>query len=221
MFVRTYMSQNVITVSPAQDVAEALRIMKKSKIRRLPVVEGDTVVGIVTLRDVYRTIPEDINPAGEGAPPILRTGTQVRDIMQPDVKIADPREPLEDVALRMRRNRLSGMPVVHNGKLVGVITESDIFESFAHAMGADQGGVRISFDLDPDPKALFKIIQTMKAYGIQVSSLSKFQALPNSRETFTMRVHGTDVDKFIKSLWTAGYRVVGVLRDEDEDENGK
>jgi len=216
MFVQTWMSENVVTASPDQDAAEALRIMKASRIRRMPVVEDDVVVGIITLTDVYRLMPEDVNPTMEKIAADLRIGKTVGEVMRREVMTADPREPLEDVAQRMRRHRLSGMPVIRNEKLVGMITESDIFEGFAHAMGAGQGGIRISFDLEHDPKALFKIVQTMKAFGIEVSSLSKYQSLPDGRETFTMRVHGADVDKFVTTLWNAGYRVVGVLRDEDD-----
>ena len=223
MFVRTWMSGSITTVAPDRDVAEALRIMKESSVRRLPVVSGEKLVGIVTKRGLYLAVPNDVNPASEDLPPDLRTGVSVADVMTRDVMTTGLGEPLEDVAERMRANKISGMPVVHGEKVVGMITESDIFSGFAQAMGAGKGGVRISFDLDPDPKALARIVQIMKAYGIQVSSLSKFENKTGDRETFTMRVHGDSVDKFINSLWNIGYRVVGVVREGEEtpgDEEG-
>jgi len=223
MFVRTWMSANITIVAPDRDVAEALRIMKESNVRRLPVVSNEKLVGIVTKRGLYLAVPNDVNPASEDVPPDLKTGVRVADVMEREVMTADLGEPLEDVAERMRANKISGLPVVHGEKVVGIITESDIFAGFAQAMGAGKGGVRISFELDPDPKALARIVQIMKAYGIQVRSLSKFESESGECETFTMRVHGDGVDKFINSLWNIGYRVVGVVREGEDvpgDEEG-
>ena len=217
MFIRTWMSTNIITVAPDYDVAEALRIMKESSVRRLPVISDGKLVGIVTKGALYLSVPNDVNPASEDMPLDLKTGVSVADVMERDVMTAGLGEPLEDVAERMRANKISGMPVVHGEKVVGMITESDIFSGFAQAMGAGRGGVRISFELAPDPKALARIVQIMKAYGIQASSLSKFENKSDNRETFTMRVHGDGVDKFINSLWNIGYRVLGVVREGEEE----
>lgn len=218
MYVQMWMSSDVITASPQQDVAEALAVMKRRRVRRLPVVEKGALVGIVTLHHLYRVLPRDVNPTREDSAPTGPTGIPIGEIMERDVVTTTPFEPLEDVAEIMRKRKIGGVPILQHGKLVGIITESNIFEAFAQALGAGRGGVRITFDLETDPKALGKIARMMTTFAIELISLAMYCVPSKKREVFTMRVQGRDVERFIKGLWQKGYRVVGVKHEDEEDE---
>ena len=216
MYVQTYMTPDLVTIPSYQDAAEALRVMRRHGIRRLPVLDQGKLVGIVTLHGLYRVLPENVNPAKAALPPTFRTGSAVGEIMDREVITAKASEPLEDVAQRMREHKISGVPVVRRGEVVGIITESDIFRVFAQVMGAGLGGVRIAFDLKYDPTCLGDILQSAKVYGITVNSLAMCRSLTGERVTVTMRIDGQDVERFVRSLWNSGYRVVGVIPEEDE-----
>ncbi len=218
MYVQMHMTGDPVTIPSDCDIAEAVRIMKKHDFRRLPVVDAGKLTGLVTLHGLYRALPENINPARGDLPETLLCGTLVREVMSDEVITAEPTEPLEEAAERMRRHKIGGMPVVRRGEVVGVITESDIFRAFMQLMGAGLGGIRISFDVSPQPATLHKVLQTAGVYGVKVNSLTMCRTVAHDRVTFTMRIEGQDVNRFVASLWKSGYRVVGVRRDEDAEE---
>jgi len=215
MFVQTYMTPDPVTVAPESDVVEALRTMERRGIRRLPVIEGGRLVGMVSRGELYRALPRDINPTKRDLPDNLRAGTPVSEIMSRDVVTAAPSEPLEEAAERMRRHGVGGMPVVQRGRVVGMITESDIFRAFMQVMGAGLGGIRVTFDMPPGPPAVQKVLQCANIYGIRVNSLAMCRSGAEDRMTFTLRIEGPDVERFIRALWQAGYRVMGVRRGQE------
>jgi len=211
MYVQAFMTMDPVTVTPSTDVAEAIRQMKRANCRRLPVLDNGRLVGIVTLHDMYGILPHHVNPAKADLAPGLESGIAVGDVMTRDVITAEPTEPLEEVAERMRRNRVGGIPVVHRGVLVGIITESDIFRVFTQLMGGQYGGVRISLEVQPEPMSLHKLLEFAGVYAIRIISLSMFRSEAGDRILVTMRVAGEDIERFLNSLWNAGYRVTGVL----------
>jgi len=153
-----------------------------------------------------------VNPAKEELPVALHTGIAVGQVMTREVITAEPTEPLEDVAERMRRNGVGGIPVVHRDRLVGIITESDIFGAFTQLMGAGFGGIRITLDTQPGPASLRKVLGSADVYAIRIISLAMCRNQAGDRLLLTMRISGADVERFVSSLWNAGYRVTGVLR---------
>jgi len=154
-------------------------------------------------------LPQEHNPLKEGAG-IRRAGVTVGEVMERNVPTAQPNQSIEDVASIMRANRASVMPIVDRGRLVGIVTESDVFDAMACAFGAGQGGVRITFDLPDDPKALVKVAQAMRTFAINVLNMTMYHTEDEDRETFTLRAQGKDVDRFVQSLWKMGCRVLGV-----------
>jgi len=210
MDVRTWMSRDVITVSMDADIADAVALMKRRNIRRLPVLDAeDHVTGLVTLLNLCVLLPPEKNPLQKDAG-IKATGVTVGEVMDRNVWTAEPSQSIEDVASIMRANRATVMPVVDHERLVGIVTETDVFDAMACAFGAGQGGVRITFDLPDDPKALVKVAQAMRTFAITVLNMTMYHAEDEERETFALRVHGRDVDRFVQSLWKMGCRVLGV-----------
>jgi len=219
MYVRTWMSRDVITARMDEDIADAVALMKKHNIRRLPVLDAeDRVAGIVTLLNLCMLLPLEHNPLKEDVA-IEPTGVTVGEVMERNVPTVTPNQSIEDVASIMRANRATVMPVVDRGRMVGIVTESDVFDAMACAFGAGQGGVRITFDLPDDPKALVKVAQAMRTFAITVLNMTLYHTEDEERETFTLRVQGKDVDRFVQSLWKMGCRVLGVKDEEAAEES--
>jgi CBS domain-containing protein len=125
--VQDFMTGEPVVVAPSTPLAEAYNLMFDNEIRRLPVVEGDEVIGIVTLRDLERAAPgrfddDDIETRLEVA---ART---VREIMTYDPVTISPEDTVQEAAERMLEYQISALPVVQDGHIVGIITESDIFK---------------------------------------------------------------------------------------------
>jgi CBS domain-containing protein len=118
--VRDLMTKDPMCVSPSQSLAEAARILRDEDVGSLPVCEDDRVIGIVTDRDIV------IRAVADGSDP--RT-TSVADVASREVQTVDPDENLDDALKVMASNQVRRLPVVENGRLVGVLAQADIAEA--------------------------------------------------------------------------------------------
>lgn len=126
--VREWMTTPVITVTQYTSISNAHQIMKEKGIRRLPVLDDDCLVGIVTLGDVREASPSDATTLSIWELNYLWSQLTVEKIMSRKLITVDPDETVLAAAQLMLDQKISGLPVVDkSGKLVGMITESDIF----------------------------------------------------------------------------------------------
>jgi acetoin utilization protein AcuB len=120
------MTENPYVVSPDTSLIAAYSLMFEKEVRRLPVVQGQALVGIITLSDIQRAIPltlEEIDTATK----LEMAAVTVRDVMTSDPITVTPDDTIQEAAERMLENQVSGMPVVENDHVIGILTESDIF----------------------------------------------------------------------------------------------
>lgn len=124
--VRDLMTKDPITVGPGLALDDACALMAEHEIRRLPVLQYGKLAGIVTFGDIQRTLPAVA--AGTTANGSLSAATlTIGDIMSPDPIIVTPGDTIQEAAEQMLENQISGLPVVEDGRVVGIVTESDIF----------------------------------------------------------------------------------------------
>jgi CBS domain-containing protein len=121
------MSKDVLTVDPKTPIAEAYRLMKERKVRRLPVVKDGRLIGIVTLGDVREASPSSATSLSIWELNYLWAQLTVDRVMKTHVITIAPDATIMDAASLMLEHKISGLPVVDDGALVGIITESDIF----------------------------------------------------------------------------------------------
>ncbi len=127
--VREWMTESVISVTPGTPISQAHQIMKKNDVRRLPVVEGRKLVGIITIGDVREASPSDATTLSIWELNYLWAQLTVEKIMTRRVLTVQPDSPMVEAARLMLDNKISGLTVVDDdGHLVGVVTESDIFK---------------------------------------------------------------------------------------------
>jgi acetoin utilization protein AcuB len=120
MLVRNRMSRPAVTIRQDADFQKALALMQEKKLRRLPVVDDDgQLVGIIVERDLL-----------VAAMRYLQSRVEVGDVMTRNVVSVGPDTDLNEVARMMLERKIGGLPVVEHGRLVGIITESDIFKRF-------------------------------------------------------------------------------------------
>jgi acetoin utilization protein AcuB len=134
--VRDWMTPDPITISSDADVPEAYWLMVNHKIRRLPVVERGKLVGIITLEDLRRMMPADVIRVDPARVSDMLSKTLVRHMMTKDPKTISASALLIEAASQMLEHRIGALPVMDGDKLVGIITESDIFRALVKQLQA-------------------------------------------------------------------------------------
>lgn len=155
MRAKDVMTSNPLTISPRESLGSALSLMERRQVRRLPVVNNGKLVGIITKNDIYSAVRVRTD---RNLSPKLREIT-VEEIMSRHLITASQEDPIEQCALTMVTNRVSGLPVLDKEKnIVGIITETDIFKVFVNMLGIHEGGTRLDFKTDNPEKLvdLFK-----------------------------------------------------------------
>ncbi|MDR7480921.1 MAG: CBS domain-containing protein [Armatimonadota bacterium] len=147
MLVRDCMTPDPTTVAPQTSLGDALRVMRRQRIRHLPVMERDRLVGIVTWTDLMRASPSPASGLAAWEIPELLAQAPVRDVMTEHPVTVAPDLPVEDAARLLRERKIGSLPVVDGDRLVGIVTESDLFDALVRLLGGDIGGVRMAVDL--------------------------------------------------------------------------
>jgi len=215
MFVQLWMTKELVVATKDTTIAEAALLLKQHKIRRLPVVdEKGNLLGILSKEDLINGLPSIIDPLKDNAERILITQVKVISLMTADPITLSPADPLEKGAKLMRRNKIGGIPVVEEGKLVGIITESDIFQAFMEVMGLDEKGVRIELAIDKIPESFYEVIEVLSEKEMRIHAISLYRNYSEKKQLLTIRIKGDDTGATIDALWGAGFKVNSV---ESED----
>jgi len=135
MQVQEWMNRDVVTVTPDESFRTAMHLIRQKGIRHLPVVEGKRLVGIVTDRDLRQAAPSGATSLSIHELHYILEKVTVRDIMTKQVVTIRPDQTVEDAALLLLGHRIGGLPVVREGELIGIITETDILQAFLQLRG--------------------------------------------------------------------------------------
>jgi len=170
MLVKNWMSSSVISINANDSIKEAMALLRKYEIRMLPVIDNDKLVGVVTDRDVKRATglncveTEHLDPGF--------TIKKVSSIMTGDPVTVPPEYTVEDVAELLLVNKISGVPVVDNQKkVVGILTQSDLFRLWILFTGAGQKGIRMGFYVIDKRGVILKITDIIRDYGGRIESI--------------------------------------------------
>jgi acetoin utilization protein AcuB len=182
MIVKNWMTTNVITISPDTSMMKASRLMKEKGIRRLPVLdEAGAVIGIVTDRDIKDASPSKATSLDIHEIYYLLSELKVKDIMTKNPVCSGETDSVEGVALKMLEKRFGGMPVVdEEGRIKGIITDSDIFKLLVSITGICIGGAQVAFELQNTPGQVGPILETLHKYGVGVVSILTSQEAEDS-----------------------------------------
>ena len=216
MFVKMWMSTDVVTVEAETPILEARDLMKQHNVRRLPVMKGKHLVGIVTQGDIQEAGPSDATSLSIWELNYLLARTKVQDIMtsEDDLITISPNDPVEQVALLMRERKVGSLPVLDGTDLVGIITESDIFSVLLSVMGVRKGGSRLTIALDDQPGRLAKVLDVIKQHDSNVLSLVTCEECRQGIEdaegktVVAVRIEDYDFRKIVKDLKDAGIQVL-------------
>lgn len=157
MAVKDFMTKRVVYVSPETTVAAAADIMRDKGLRRLPVIEHDKLVGLVTEGTMAEASPSKATSLSIYEMNYLLNKTKVGDIMIKNVLTVSKYASLEDAIYIMLQNKVGVLPVVDNDQISGIITDKDVFRAFLEISGYGQAGIRIGLEVTDTPRVLEKL----------------------------------------------------------------
>jgi acetoin utilization protein AcuB len=209
MYVRNYMTSNPYTVTVDATVAETLELMRAKHIRRVPVLKNGVLAGIITERKLLEVSPSSATTLSVFEINYLLAKTRIETIISKEVVTVSPDNLLEEAAVKMREFDIGGLPVVDQGKLVGIITETDIFEAFIEILGFKDQGCRIAIKFEDDkPGVLAKVAEIIAGFNVNISHLALF------RGEIIIRVNALKIDDIVKALEENGYKVLSIVKNE-------
>jgi acetoin utilization protein AcuB len=135
VLVEQWMNRDVASVGPDDSFRTAMHLIRQKGIRHLPVVEGRRLVGMVTDRDLRQASPSGATSLSIHELHYILEKLTVREIMTKQVVTVRPDQTVEDAALLLLGHRIGGLPVVRDGELAGIITETDILQAFLQLRG--------------------------------------------------------------------------------------
>ena len=209
--VDKWMTRDVITVPPQEKIIDAFELMQGRGIRHLPVVEDGELKGLVTDRDIRLALIPSPLSTPEDRMYHLGALERVDEIMATELITVEPTTTIEEAAKLMAQYKIGAVPVVGQGKLVGILTETDILSVFIEMLETIQSSSRLDVVLGDKPGALdevYRLLQSSQARVISVSMSPEETAGP---PIYSFRIERTPVEPLVHKLEKAGYRVVQAL----------
>lgn len=172
MLVKGWMTSDVMTIDEDTSMMKASQIMKENNVRRLPVMQKGKLVGMVTDRDIKEASPSKATTLDVHELYYLLSELKVKDIMTKHIVTIGPEETVEKAAVKMLEHHISGLPVVNDkGKLVGVITQGDVFKVLVSLTGIYRGGTQFAFNLEDRPGSIKEVGDMIRKHGGRMVSI--------------------------------------------------
>ncbi len=200
MFVGERMSRPVISVSPDAPINEVLVMFRNEHIRRAPVMKEGRLVGIVSERDLLNASPSSATTLSVWELNYLISKVKVKDVMTKKVITVDADTPIEEAARIMADKKIGGLPVTSAGKVVGMITETDLFKILLELMGAREKATRVTVTVPDRPGELAKITRTIASNGGDFISFGIFSGPDTDSRVVTFKVQGIKKEKIREVL---------------------
>nr|MBN1228128.1 CBS domain-containing protein [Anaerolineae bacterium] len=201
MLIRDIMTPRPITIRPDSDYLAAIAIMRAGNFRHLPVVDQDKkLVGIVSYEDLRATKSNMEESTRQQA--ILSDGVLIRvaSVMKENVITCPPDFPVEEAACLMIKHKVSCLPVLDEGQLVGIITDIDVFRVFVDVLGGGSPTIRVSVQMDNRPGQIAALAQQVARISGNISSIASYPADKPDRLNIMLRIENVDLSTLVDAI---------------------
>jgi acetoin utilization protein AcuB len=211
MLVRERMTKNPVTTTPDTSVTDALRLMRERKVRRLPVMDArGKLVGIVADQDLLYASPSPVSSLSVWEMNYLLAKLKVEEVMTRQVITVTEDTPLEEAARIMVDNKIGGLPVMRDGQLAGIVTETDLFKIFLELLGARRPGVRVAAYIPGVKGTLAKITSAISGVGGNIMSFGQSMDATGTRWEITLKVQDVSRDKLVEAIRPVVQEIIDV-----------
>lgn len=210
MLVRDKMSTPPVTITPETPFQDALKLMREQRFRRLPVVNrSGELVGIVSERDLLYATPSPASSLSVWELQYLLSQLQVQNIMTKEVVTTTADTPIEDAAEVMATRKIGGMPVVdENNYVLGVVTETDIFNAFVEMMAVEKSGLRLTLEVPDRMGVLADLAIAIDEAGGHVVSVGTYQSATPGLRRLLIKVQGLSKGQVVEISERLGDHIV-------------
>jgi acetoin utilization protein AcuB len=200
MLVGNRMTKEPVTITADVLLSEAQEKMRKGGFRRLPVIGDGKLVGIITDRDLR----------AHGG---YLERTRANGVMTEKVRTVSPATTLEEAAQILLHYQIGGLPVVDDGRLVGIITTSDVMKAFLDTMGASQpASNRIDFVLEGEEHGLIEASRVVSREGGEILGIGTYREKIEENPVCYLRLLSGNAERTAEALRRSGFNVLGVHR---------
>ena len=201
MLVKDRMTPNPITIESDTSFTEAIRILRENKIRHLPVMDKKgTLLGIVTQTDLLHASPSSATSLSIFEINYLLANLHVSEVMSsPPITVSED-SPLEEAARVMVEKKIGCLPVMREGTLVGMIIETDIFETFVEVLGGEEASLRVTVRVPDVRGELAKVAGVIAKLGGNICSVARFRGEAPEHCYITLRLEGVEEDVLVSAL---------------------
>jgi acetoin utilization protein AcuB len=198
--VRDVMVTGPVTVRPHETARHAYRLMRDNRFRHLPVVEDGRLVGILSDRDLRPVLL---------SPTLARA--RVAELMSEELTTVGPDALVEEAASLLVVKKIGCLPVIADGRLVGIVTETDLLGVLVELLGLLTQSTRLDVAVAGGPDAYERIVEIIRAHEGRIISVG---AVPGSesKTVFSVRLEPRDPRPIVEALQTAGFEVLSHRR---------
>ena len=200
MLVGERMSHPVITVRPDLAIVDALDMMKREHIRRMPVIKDGKLVGIVSEDDILHASPSQATTLSVWEMNYLLSKITIKDVMSREVFTTTEDTPIEMAARVMVDKGVGGLPVMRGEHVVGIITETDLFKIFLELMGARDLGVRVTALVHEERGQLASLSKAIADAGGNFLAFGAFSGEHPGNRLVTFKVEGLDEQQVVNLI---------------------
>jgi acetoin utilization protein AcuB len=201
MLVKDRMSKHPLTANGEESIADTHRYMEEQNVRHLPVVDkSGQMIGLVTEEDLLKAEPSSATSLSVWEINSLLTKVKVKQVMVRDVVTTKEDVPIEEAAQLMLEHRIGCLPVLRDGKLVGIITETDLFRTFLELFAARQKGLRITMEVADREGELAKVAQAIANQGGYIAACGVFMSEDPTKWGLVFKVRNVKREELTNTL---------------------
>jgi acetoin utilization protein AcuB len=212
MFVRDRMTKHPLTIAEDESLSAAHRYMEAQSVRHLPVVNrAGAMVGLVTEDDLLRAEPSGATSLSVWEIHALLDRVRVKNVMVRKIITTTEETPIEEAAHLMLEHKIGCLPVLRDGALVGIITESDIFRTFMELFAARQKGLRITMSVPDREGELAQVAQAIANEGGYIAACGTFMSEDPTMWGLVFKVRNVDRTTLVEALsGIEGHKVLDI-----------
>ena len=216
MYARNVMKKDTVTIGPEASFYEARALIHEKGIRHLPVIDKhNRIVGIVTDRDIREVGPSDATMLSVQELHYLLGKLKVSSFMTPmeNLVTVAPNTTIEKAAQLMHDNKVGCLPILEGNEFVGIITETDILETFVDVMGLNEKGTRITMALEDEPGVMHNVLEVFKQFNVNLISVVAPSYKVEGKRMVVFRIRTHEYEEIVQELEKKlGYQVVSVVK---------
>lgn len=213
MFVSEWMTRKVVSVKPDSSISDVVKMIREKGIKHVPVVEEGKLRGIVSDRDIKDYCPSRATSLDMYELHYLLEKTSVREVMKTKVFTTAPDMPVEEAAMVLYDRNIGCLPVIDSGKLVGIISDRDIFRALIDITGIRHRGHRIFVTIEDKPGSIKDVADIIRKHGFSLQSiLTSYEKVREGYRNIVIRTTGSGNFKALKTELESTYAGVGILK---------